>query len=86
MASLWQVADWAAAETMTTLYEKRLQEGLPTAQALREAKLSLRRFEGPQTPRGMALVAKQEKQARRAEVKAGHPFYWAPFIYIGLAE
>lgn len=76
VASLWQVADWAAAETMQGFYAGALERGLPPADALREAKLDLRRS---RALRGLGLEA-----APQAGIEAGHPFFWAPFIHIGL--
>lgn len=58
VASLWQVGDRAAAETMARFYEGYLKKGLPPAQALREAKLALRRgyvkFPGSTSPASWA--------------------------------
>ena len=74
VASLWQVADWAGAETMEKVYAGAIGEDLPPSRALREAKLALRRG-GPS--RGVAGVV-------GAPVETGHPFFWAPFVHIGL--
>ncbi|MCI0589665.1 MAG: CHAT domain-containing protein [Planctomycetes bacterium] len=76
VASLWQVSDWAAAETMGEFYRGALKRGLPPSQALREAKLSLRRSKGV---RGVAGLKPAE-----ASFDPGHPYFWAPFICIGL--
>ena len=77
VASLWQVSDWAAAETMEGFYRGALKRGLPPSQALREAKLALRRSKGA---RGVAGLA----GGGGARADPGHPFFWAPFIYMGL--
>jgi len=77
VASLWQVADWAAADTMKALYQGALSEGLSPSQALREAKLAIRRS---QSTRGVSVSDGSSGGA----VESGHPFFWAPFIHIGL--
>jgi CHAT domain-containing protein len=83
VASLWQVEDRAAARTMEAFYRGWLREGLPPARALREAKLALRRGEVELGPaRGVAGSA--ESKPAPAALDSGHPFFWAPFIHIGL--
>jgi CHAT domain-containing protein/Tfp pilus assembly protein PilF len=77
VASFWQVSDRAAAETMTRFYQA-LQAGSPPSRALREAKLALRRSASP----GGTGKAKPAKGSRPADMS--HPFYWAPFIHVGL--
>ncbi len=88
VASLWQVSDWAAADTMRTFYEAALVRGLPLPRALRETKLMLRRGAVDLGPARIAMgpgVAK-EGSAIGLVPEAGHPFFWAPFIHIGLAR
>ena len=77
VASLWQVADWAAADTMKALYEGAVGEGLSSSQALREAKLAIRRST---STRGVAVSGGSTGGA----TESAHPFFWAPFIHIGL--
>ena len=76
VASLWQVSDAAAARTMEGFYRGALEGGRPWPSALREAKLAVRRArvvgEGE---RGVAGVS--------GRLDSAHPFFWAPFIYIG---
>ena len=79
VASLWQVSDWAAAETMEGFYRGALKRGLPPSQALREAKLAVRRS---RATRGVAGVA--SGTGAPASFDSNHPFFWAPFIYMGL--
>ena len=82
VASLWQVDDRAAARTMDAFYKAWLQEGRAPAEALRAAKLAVRRGElelGPGRGVGVGAAA---RPAAAADV--GHPYYWAPFIHIGL--
>jgi len=79
IASLYDVADREAAEVMTEFYLRHLGQGLPIAQALQLAKQKLRRskaFRGsrPETTEDLELSS------------SAHPFYWAPFIYIGELE
>ena len=75
IASLWQVEDRTAAETMKLFYEK-LYDGLSPADALRQAKLAVRRAKGT---RGVGLEGHDVSSTESA-----HPFFWAPFIYLGL--
>jgi CHAT domain-containing protein len=81
VASLWQVGDWAAAETMQGFYEGALERGLPPARALREAKLALRRS---MAVRGVGVVS--PGVAAPPMLECGHPFFWAPFIHVGLGR
>jgi len=73
------VADWAAAETFESFYFEALSRDQAPARALREAKLSVRRSNAL---RGATLS--DDGDASAYAVEAGHPFFWAPFIYIGL--
>jgi CHAT domain-containing protein len=72
VASVWQVADRATAQLMEAMYRMALLERRPLPAALREAKLRLRR-------KSDAAVGESPRPERWH-----HPFYWAPFIYIGL--
>lgn len=74
LASLWKVSDDAAALTMEELYRKLLLQGLPVYEALQQAKLTVRKARGL---RGVSHDAPDES-------RDGHPFFWAPFISIGL--
>jgi len=83
IASLWQVDDLAAGRTMADFYASWLREGHAPAHALRAAKLALRRSEvglGPE--RGVSLEAQALNRSLAAD--PGHPFYWAPFVHVGL--
>jgi CHAT domain-containing protein len=73
VASLWRVDDRTASETMETFYRGALKSGLTHARALRDAKLAVRRG------KTMRLGA-----SRGTPLESGHPFFWAPFIYVGL--
>ena len=79
VASLWQVADWAAAETMEGFYREGVKKRASPAEALRGAKLALRRS---RELRGVGGVAGGKAEGARLE--SGHPYFWAPFIYVGL--
>lgn len=82
VASLWQVEDRAAALTMATFYAGWLEGNLPPAAALREAKLALRRNRvEPDRNRSRPI---SPVPGRGMPTSAGHPYYWAPFIHIGL--
>ncbi|HKB15226.1 MAG TPA: CHAT domain-containing protein, partial [Planctomycetota bacterium] len=75
VASLWDTHDEAAAQTMEEFYRGAMRRGLPPGRALREAKLSVRR--------GAELRPVGESRGSDS-LESGHPFFWAPFIYIGL--
>jgi tetratricopeptide (TPR) repeat protein len=79
IASLWQVADWAAADTMKEMYAGALRRNLRPSAALREAKLAIRRSTAMR--RGISIGG-QDGGGGMAE--SGHPFFWAPFVYVGL--
>ncbi|MBI1850238.1 MAG: CHAT domain-containing protein, partial [Planctomycetes bacterium] len=84
VASLWPVADWAAAETTTAFYRGVIIEKRSSAQALRAAKLAIRRSSGPTLLRGIGGLAPEDAPA--GAVPAAHPFLWAPFVYSGAAR
>jgi tetratricopeptide (TPR) repeat protein len=75
VASLWQVVDWVAAETMKSFYERILGKDheIP-AEALHAAKLAIRRGSGSRGLRPGDTGGGGDE---------GSPRYWAPFIYIG---
>jgi CHAT domain-containing protein len=75
VASLWQITDEVAAETMKSFYASVLDRkaGKLPAEALHSAKLELRRGS---SPRGLAL-------GQATGGNEGHPTAWAPFIFIG---
>jgi CHAT domain-containing protein/Tfp pilus assembly protein PilF len=79
IASLWQVSDRAAAETMRGFYQRAIAGKLSPAEALRQAKLALRGAKVAAPAKG-----KSPPKARPGERDAGHPFHWAPFIHVGL--
>ncbi|HKB17020.1 MAG TPA: CHAT domain-containing protein, partial [Planctomycetota bacterium] len=81
VASLWQVGDEEAAGTMAAFYRGVLKEELDPARALREAKRAIRGRGGRREVRGVGLGP---VESRPADVEAGHPFCWAPFIHVGL--
>ena len=79
IASLYDVADREAADTMKEFYRQHLGEGLPIAHALRLAKQKLR---SSGAFRGAAPETAEDQELS----SSAHPFYWAPFIYIGELE
>ncbi len=85
VASLWPVADSAAAETMESFYREMIGRGLSPASALRAAKLRLRRQDAIHSTANTLGVGglRPEGMASDEKVEAGHPFLWAPFIYTG---
>ncbi|MBI3848610.1 MAG: CHAT domain-containing protein [Planctomycetes bacterium] len=68
VASEWKVEDAVAAQTMEEFYRGVIERHGVPARALREAKLAIRGGH-------MAGLSRF--------VDYSHPFYWAPFIYIG---
>jgi len=74
VASLWQVRDDDTMRTMQGFYSGLFEEGLAPGEALRRAKRALR---SANTLRGQAVADPT------ASADPGHPYYWAPFIYIG---
>jgi CHAT domain-containing protein len=81
VASLWQVADKETSVTIADFYQGYLIDGRPAAEALREAKLALRHgraLTSSATTRGSMLPGTKRVN------DVGHPFYWAPFTYIGV--
>jgi CHAT domain-containing protein len=68
LASLWLVEDRSTAELMLRFYRHRVQDGLTTAEALRQAQIDL-------------LTATAANRA--GTTNYSHPYHWAPFILIG---
>ncbi len=85
VASHWQLADWAAAETMKAFYRGMMEERLSSSRALRQAKLALRgtRAQGD-AQRGVGGVV--SGAGAPPQIDSGHPFLWAPLIHIGLGR
>jgi CHAT domain-containing protein len=79
VASLWPVDDRATAELMESLYRRALGQDPSLPQALREAKLEVRR---KKEVRG--IKAKTAGGETTSPFELGHPYFWAPFIYVGL--
>jgi CHAT domain-containing protein/tetratricopeptide (TPR) repeat protein len=73
VASLWRVHDDEATRTMQVFYRGMLDQGLSAGEALQTAKRALRN----EATRGRPI-----RDGRTAD-PSGHPYYWAPFIYIG---
>jgi CHAT domain-containing protein len=62
--------DESTAELMATFYQA-MRGGQATAAALREAKLE---------------ILKKRLSFAHTEVSLSHPFFWAPFVLIGIAD
>jgi CHAT domain-containing protein/Tfp pilus assembly protein PilF len=87
VASLWPVDDFETQQIMSAFYADVIAEGSSPAVALRRARLSVRELRpGGRgrlvTGRGRPLAA--SPPAGPSASRAGHPYYWAPFVYVGL--
>ena len=89
VASLWQVDDRETQRIMSAFYASRESADIPDAAALRTARLGVRRsafgdegFVG--LGRGGALGGSPRKQVLTGRQLVGHPYFWAPFVYVGL--
>jgi CHAT domain-containing protein len=88
VASLWQVDDHETELLMTDFYGGFAGERAPAARALREARLALRHDAGGRGAwrgLGRGLPLTPTPAARQAEeALVGHPYFWAPFVFVGL--
>jgi tetratricopeptide (TPR) repeat protein len=92
VASLWQVDDRETEQTMGAFYAGLHGDGLSPVAALRRARLAMRHapaqpgaFAG--TGRGKLLpgvTPPSRPTDAAARHLAGHPYFWAPFVPIGL--
>ncbi len=98
VVSLWPVDDRAACVTMVRLHEE-LVAGLPPAQALSAATQAVRGLDragvdqryrdlltGGAEPPGAVRSARKidVPQAVAGSADLSHPYFWAPFVHIGL--
>ncbi len=96
--SLWKVDDIATMLLMTRFYENLLGaraglvEGMPKAEALREAQRWLRALTRDEVEKTLAKLPRGERGKVRQRTPTGtsrtshpyeHPYYWAAFILIG---
>jgi CHAT domain-containing protein/tetratricopeptide (TPR) repeat protein len=79
VASLWDVDDAAAAETMARAYDLMLREHKSSAAALLDAKRFVR-------SNRLARSRPVKTAGESVDAETGHPNLWAPFIHIGLAR
>lgn len=78
VASLWVVDDEKARRTMEELFRNLIEEDQSPAEALHDAKLTVRAAAGS---RGVGV----ETPGADVRVEAGHPHFWAPFVHVGRA-
>jgi CHAT domain-containing protein len=85
IASLWYVSDGGTQGLMTEFYAA-LQQGLPKAEALRQAQIALiasRDSGSGDENRGLGAVLVETASNPALAEGYSHPYYWAPFILIG---
>ena len=79
VGTLWEVEDDSAAEFMRAFYAKLFEPDKPSySTALRESKLQIRHSD---RARGIKIASRPAIPA--AAFESGHPYYWAPFIFVG---
>ena len=81
VASLWEVQDDAASETMTRLHENLVRNKLAPGRALSLAQRVVRRL--PSKGGELRDVKLGALQVRPPGSARGHPGLWAPFVYVG---
>ena len=82
LVSLWSVDSRATEELMVAFY-RQLEGGLAAPEALRQAKLELRRswLSGSAGARGLRVKRAGGDSVRVKD--AAHPFYWSAFVLVG---
>ncbi len=82
IATLWPVADESTGILMQSLYQIRESGKLTKAEALRQAQLQF--IQGKHKPgaANAALGLDTPNAPKPAELYV-HPYYWAPFIFMG---
>ncbi|NJN37655.1 MAG: CHAT domain-containing protein [Acaryochloridaceae cyanobacterium CSU_3_4] len=88
IASLWQVNDQSTQILMNSLYAQLKQGKVSTAEALRQAQLTLMQGKDGISTQLRAGISVQSQEPRGAVSQQGsidysHPYYWSPFILIG---
>ena len=94
LVSLWSVSDLSTA-TLMARFHSEIESGKPADQALRASKLWLMeqtfRSEDLRGPGGVAYAGLASRphaggERERDALSVRHPFFWAPFILVGMSE
>ncbi len=87
VASLWQADDRETGVVMKGFYSALIEQGASPERALREGRLAVRRSPGGDGAFvGAGRVGRGRPVARvplPIEARVGHPYFWAPFVYVG---
>lgn len=86
VVSLWSVLSKSTTDFMTYMYQY-LEEGKDKAEAVRLAKMDLRkkqyRIDVDRGFGGIEDIGKATQMPKTIVVDASHPYFWAPFILVG---
>ncbi|NJR57027.1 MAG: CHAT domain-containing protein [Acaryochloris sp. CRU_2_0] len=87
IASLWQVNDQSTQILMNSLYTQLKQGKVSTAEALRQAQLTLIQSKNGTSSQPRANISVPQAPggavSQHDSIDYSHPYYWSPFILIG---